>query len=79
MFIGLLTSQVNESNHTKFVSLSNQKFMTQPIHINLHSNEHSQEFHYHPFEVILDRCVGSSNTPNYLSNKVCVAKKTLKI
>ena len=27
MFIGLLTGLVNGSNHTKYVSLSNQKYM----------------------------------------------------
>ena len=41
-FIGLLTGLVNESNHTKCVSLSNQKSMVQPTLINLHPNEHSQ-------------------------------------
>ena len=45
IFIGLLISIVNASNHTKYVSLSNQKCMTQPTIINLHSNEWSQEFH----------------------------------
>ena len=49
--------------------------MTQPNLINLHSNEYSQEFHYYPFAVKLDRCVGSS-TLNDLSNKVCVPNKT---
>ena len=46
MFIGLLISTAKASNHTKCVSLSNQKFMTQPPYINLHPNEHSQELHY---------------------------------
>ena len=55
MFIVLLTSTVNASNHTKGVFLSNQKCMTQPTHINLHANEYSQEFHYYPFAVKLDR------------------------
>ena len=41
----LLVSIVNASNHTKCISLSNQKFMTQPTLINLHPNEYSQEFH----------------------------------
>ena len=36
----------------------------------------SQEFHYHPFAVKLDRCVGSCNTLNDLSNKVCIPNKT---
>ena len=52
--------------------LSNQKCMTQPTLINLHPNEYSQEFHYYP----LDRCVGSCNTLNDLSNTVCVPNKT---
>ena len=42
-FVVLLTSAVNASNHTKCVSLNNQKCMTQPTLINLHSNEYSQE------------------------------------
>ena len=36
MFIRLLTSTVSASNHTKCVSLNNQKCMTQPTFINLH-------------------------------------------
>ena len=67
VFIGLLTGLANGSNYSKFVSLSNQKCMTQPILINLHPNEYSQEFHYYPFAVKLDRCVGSYNTLNDLS------------
>ena len=51
IFIVLLTSIVNASNHTNCVSLSNQKCMTQPTLINLHLNEYSQEFHYYPFAV----------------------------
>ena len=39
MFSGLLTSIVNTSNHTKSMSLSNQKRMTQPNLIKLHPNE----------------------------------------
>ena len=62
IFIGLLTGLVNGSNHTKCVSLSSQKWMTQPTLINLHSNEYSQGFHYYPFAVKLDICVGSCNT-----------------
>ena len=76
IFIGLLTGLVNGSNHTKCISLSNQKCMTQPILINLHPNEYSQECHYYPFSVKLDGCVGSCNTINDLSNKVCVPSKT---
>ena len=43
--------------------------MTQPTLINLHSNEYSQEFHYYPFAVKLDGCVGRCNTLNDLSNQ----------
>ena len=56
--------------------ISNQKFEIQPTRINLHRNEYSQEFHYYPFAVKLDRCVGICNTLNDLSNKVCVPNKT---
>ena len=43
---------------------------------NLYPNKYSQEFHYSQFEVKLGRCVGSFNTINDLSNKVCIPKKT---
>ena len=46
--------------------------MTQLTFINLRPNEYSQEFHYYPFAVKLGRCVGSFNTLNDLSKKVCV-------
>ena len=71
----LLRNIVNGSNHTKCVSLSNQKCITQPTHINLHPNECSQEFHYYIFAVKLNRGVGSCNTLNDLPNKVCVPYK----
>ena len=76
MFIGLLTSKVNASNNTKCVSLRNQKCMTQPTLISLHPIECSQAFHYYPFAVKLDGCVGSSNTLNDSSNKVRVPNET---
>ena len=41
----------------------------------LHPNEYSHEFNYNPISVKLDRCVGSCNTLNDLSNKVCVTNK----
>ena len=75
IFIRLLTNIVNASKHKKCISLSNQKFLTQPALINLHPNEYSQEFQNYPFAVKLDRCVGSCNTLNDLSNKVCVQNK----
>ena len=75
IFIVLLTGLVNGSNHTKCVSLSNQKCMIQPTLINLHPNEYSQGFHNYPFAVKSDRCAGSCSTLNDLSNKVCIANK----
>ena len=57
IFIGLLTGFANGSNHTKYISLSNQKCMIQPNLITLHPNEYNQEFHYYPFAVNLYRCV----------------------
>ena len=68
IFIGLLTGLVDGSNHTKRVSLINQKCLIQPTLINLHPNEYSQEFHYYPFSVKLDICVGSCNTLNDYRN-----------
>ena len=76
MFIVLLSNIVDGSNHTKCVSLSNQICITQPTLINLHPNEYSQEYYYYPFAVKLDECIGSCNTLNDFSNKVCVVKKT---
>ena len=48
----------------------------QPTLISLRANEYSQELHYFPFAVKLDRFVGSCNTINDLFNKVCVPNKT---
>ena len=75
-FIGLLTVLVNGCSHTKCVLRIKKKCMTQPTLINLHSNEYIQEFHYYPFVVKLDRCVGSCNTINDFSSKVCIPNKT---
>ena len=75
MFIVLSSSTVNASNHTKCVLLSNQKCMIQLTLINLNPNEYSQESHYYPFSVKLDRCDGGCNTLDNLYNKVCVPNK----
>ena len=58
------------------MSLSNQKCEIQTTLINLPSIEYIREFHYYPFKVKLDNCVGSCNTLNDLCNKVCVPNKT---
>ena len=75
VFIVALSIKINASNHTKCVSLSTQKCKIHPKFINLHPNEYSQEFHYYLFSVKLDRCVGSCNTINDLSNKACIPNK----
>ena len=67
---------VNASNHTKCVLLHNQKCQIHPTLNNLHPNEYSQEFHYYPLSVKLDRCVGSCNTIKDLSDKACIPNKT---
>ena len=73
IFIRLLASiVVNASSHTICVFLSNQKYEIQSTLINLHHDEYSQKLYYYPFAVKLDRCVGSCNTFNDLSHKVCV-------
>ena len=59
MFIVLLTVIVKVHNHTKCVSLSYLKWEIQSTITNLHPNEYSQELHFYPFVVKLDRYVGS--------------------
>ena len=55
MFAILSASIVGASNHTKCLSLSNQKCITQPTLITLHPHEYSQALHYDPLAVNLDR------------------------
>ena len=62
LFIGLVTGLVDVSNHTKCISLTNQKCTTQPTTINLHPNEYTQGLRYYPFVVNLDRCDVSNKT-----------------
>ena len=50
--------------------------MTQPTLINLHPNEYNQELPYYSFAVNSDRCAGSCNNLDDLSNKVCVPNET---
>ena len=72
MFIVLLTRIVHASSHTKCVSINNQ-CETQPTLINLHPIKTVMNYTIiHPFEVKL----GSCNTLNDLSNKLCVQHKT---
>ena len=76
MFMGLLISTVNASNHTECMSLSNKKCNSPPSFANLYPNEYSQEFNYYPFAVKSDRCVGSRNPLNGLSDNVCAPNNT---
>ena len=62
IFIGLLTKIVHAFNHTKCVSLSNQKYTAQPPLVDLHPNEYTQGLHCYSFVVYLYRCVRSCNT-----------------
>ena len=74
IFIELL-SIVSASSHTKCVFLSNLKHEIQSTIINLHPNEYNKEFHYYQLAIKLDICVGSCNTLNDLSNKLCVSNE----
>ena len=76
VFTGLLTGIVSASNHTKCGLLSNQKCKIPPTLFNLHPNEYRKEFYYYTFAVKLDRCAGSCNIINDLSNKACLPNKT---
>ena len=72
-FVILSTIIVSTSIHIKCMSLSNQKYMTQPTLINSHPNGYSQEL---LFAVNQGRCAGSWNTLDDLSSKVCVPNET---
>ena len=58
------------------MSLNNKKYDIQHTLINLHPNKYSQKFPYYQFAVKLNKCVGSCNTLNDLSNRACVPNKT---
>ena len=75
IFLVLLPNIFNASSYTKVIKVSNQKHQNQPTLINLHPNDYNQELHYYPFAVKLDKCAGSFNTLNDLSNRVCVPNK----
>ena len=50
--------------------------MTQPTLLNFYPNEYSEGLTYYPFVVNLDRCTGSCDTLNDLSNRAYVVNKT---
>ena len=66
----LVTSIVNVSNHTKYIPLNNQQCTTQPALINLNPNEYNEGSRSYLFGVNLDRCIGTCNALNCLSNEV---------
>ena len=65
VFTGLLSGLVKQSEN-----------ITRLTFINLHLNEYSQEFHYYPITVKLEKCVGSCNTVHNLCDKACLPNKT---
>ena len=75
MFMGLLISILNASNHTKCFSLSNQKCLTEPTLFNLHPNKYSQELDWLNWIDVLEVVI-LLNTPNELSSKICIPNKT---
>ena len=82
MFIVLLSfsrslgSIVNASNHVKFISLIKQQCIIQTTLIVLHLNAYIQWLGYYPFAVNFDKCMGSRDTFNNLSNRVSIPNKT---
>ena len=56
--------------------IQNTFCMTQPIIINLRSNEQSQELHFYPSEANQDKCAGICNTFDDLSKKVYLPNET---
>ena len=69
MFIILLSSIVNASNHKKCNSLNNKKCVIQS------TVPCSEEFNLYTFEVKLDWCVCSCNTLDDSANKVFIPNK----
>ena len=67
IFVMLLTSIVNASNHTKYMSLWLNLLLLNYILVNTVKN-----WHYYLFAVNLGRCTWIFNTPDDLFNKVCV-------
>ena len=64
----LMKNIVNASSDTECVSLNYKQCLTQSTLISLHRNEYS-------LVLSLDRCVGSCNIFNDLSNRVFVPNK----
>ena len=78
-FCGSLSSMVDVSNHTNYISLNNQPCMGRTILTDFNPDEWNQRLHYYPFMVNLDSCNGSCNTLDVTSGRVCVPNKTEEI
>ena len=67
---------MDASNRTKCILLDNQQCMTQSTLISLHLSEFIQGwFCSYPLAVNLDRCTGSCNAVNDLSDRVYVLNR----
>ena len=69
----------NVSNQRKFIPSCNQSCMTRPTIIDSNLAECNPLLHYYPFEVHLGRCIGSCNTLDDASDRICVPNKTKDI
>ena len=65
-----------DSNLTVSIFLNNQSSITRPTLIDINPDEHNQGLRYYPFMVNLDRCNGTCNGLDDLSDKICVQYKT---
>ena len=65
-----------DSNLTVSIFLNNQSSMTRPTLIDFNPDEYNQGLRYYPFMVNLDRCNGTCNGLDDLSDKICVQYKT---
>ena len=65
-----------DSNLTVSIFLNNQSSMTRPTLIDFNPDEYNQGLRYYPFMVNLDRCNGTCNGLDDLSDKKCVQYKT---
>ena len=74
----IIKKNIYASNHTKCVSLRNPMcFVKQFIlFLLIYVLMNAAKNFYYPFLVKLARCIGSCNTVNDLSNKICIPSKT---
>ena len=71
-----LSSIANTLDHVKCMSLNDQQCRTHFTLVNLHFNQYIEGLYYYSFADNLNRCMGSCNTLNDLSYKICVPNKT---